>query len=242
MSKDVTHLHEKVNEVLMLAKLEKELPKGKSKMKLPQSNRLHTLVGMRNPGEGPKKSKEEVIFVKEVKCAEAGRKVAAVEKGKELKEGSVPGVEGKVTSGENGKNIKSSVSLAPGGKDTGGMYVLGKSRKEMWDRMKKMKQKVASVPPLVPAHVVHMKDYRPKGKTYRKAHYDPKEVADDKVKQILERRQRNDSKAGGLSRSRMWGKKHQELGGNRGFKRSYRKRPDRPFNFDEDEEEEGPSM
>ena len=166
--KDVTHLHEKVNEVLMLAKLEKELPKGKSKMKLPQSNRLHTLVGMRNPGEGPKKSKEEVIFVKEVKCAEAGRKVAAVEKGKELKEGSVPGVEGKVTSGENGKNIKSSVSLAPGGKDTGGMYVLGKSRKEMWDRMKKMKQKVASVPPLVPAHVVHMKDYRPKGKTYRR--------------------------------------------------------------------------
>merc|ERR1719234_959667 len=196
----------------------------------------------RNPGKEPKKSEVEVIFVKEVKCAEVGRETAAVEKTKELKEGPVPGVGGNVTPGENGKNIKQGVSLAPGGKDTGGMFVLGKSRQQLWDRMKKMKKKVASAPPLVPAQVVQMKVYRPKGKTYRKVHYDPKEVADNKAKQILERRQRNDSKSGGLSRSRMWGRRHQELGGNRGFKRSYRERPDRPFNFDEDEDEEGPSM
>merc|ERR1719234_1010594 len=34
----------------------------------------------RNPGKEPKKSEVEVIFVKEVKCAEVGRKTAAVEK------------------------------------------------------------------------------------------------------------------------------------------------------------------
>ena len=40
----------------------------------------------------------------------------------------------------------------------------------------------------------------------------------------------------------MFGKRHPELGGNRGFRRPYRERPDRPFNFDEDEDEEGPPM
>merc|ERR1719234_1828619 len=85
----------------------------------------------RNPGKEPKKSEVEVIFVKEVKCAEVGRETAAVEKTKELKEGPVPGVGGKVTSGENGKNIKSSVNMAPRGKDTGGMFVLGKSKKQL---------------------------------------------------------------------------------------------------------------
>ena len=45
---------------------------------------------------------------------------------------------------------------------------------------------------------------------------------------------------GGLSKSRMFGKKHPELGSNRGFRRPYRERPDRPFNFDKDEE--GPPM
>ena len=40
----------------------------------------------------------------------------------------------------------------------------------------------------------------------------------------------------------MWGKKEKELGSNRGFKRPYRERPDRPFNFDDDEDEEGNSF
>ena len=47
---------------------------------------------------------------------------------------------------------------------------------------------------------------------------------------------------GGMSRSRMFGKKQQELGGNRGYRRPYRERPDRPFNFDGDEDEEGAAM
>ena len=47
---------------------------------------------------------------------------------------------------------------------------------------------------------------------------------------------------GGMSKSRMFGKKQQELGGNRGYRRPYRERPDRPFNFDGDEDEEGAAM
>ena len=67
-------------------------------------------------------------------------------------------------------------------------------------------------------------------------HYDPKEMPDDRAKQIVKKRQSNDSKSGGQSSSRMWGKRHPELGGNRVFKRSYRERLDRPFSFDQDEE------
>ena len=66
---------------------------------------------------------------------------------------------------------------------------------------------------------------------------DPKEMPDDRAKQIVKKRQSNDSKSGGQSNSMMWGKRHPELGGNRGFKRSYRERLDRPFSFDQDEEE-----
>ena len=167
------HQHEKVGEVHMLEKLVKGQPKGESKIELqassPQRDRLHAMGGRRNSGEGQKEFEEEVIFVKEVKCAEDGRKTAAVEKRKEL---TVVGFGGEVTPVENGKSIKSSASARE--RDSreslalGGMFVLSKSRKQMWDRMKQMKKKVASTPPLVPAHVVQMKDYRPKGKTYRR--------------------------------------------------------------------------
>jgi len=197
----------------------------------------------RSPAEGPKKMKE------------VSAKVVAVKK-IEPKEGSVPGVGGGVDPGEPGRKIlvekwqnierhfsereidsQANASLASGGKE-GKIFVMSKSRKQMWDRMKK---NVASAPRLVQsAHVDQMRDYRPKGKTHRKAHYDPKEVPDERAKQILGRRQRNDSKPGGLSKSRMFGKKHPELGSNRGFRRPYRERPDRPFNFDKDEE--GPPM
>ena len=56
--------------------------------------------------------------------------------------------------------------MASGGKDTAGeMFVMSKSRKQMWERMKK---NVASAPRLVQsAHVDQMRDYRPKGKTHR---------------------------------------------------------------------------
>ena len=71
----------------------------------------------------------------------------------------------------------------------------------------------------------------------RKAHYDPREVSRDKAKEILRRRLINDSKNGGQSKSRMLGKKYRELGGNRGFSRPYRERPDRPFNFDQSDDD-----
>jgi len=193
--------------------------------------------------EGPKK-------MKEVASSRVSAKVVTVKK-REHKEGPVPGVGGKVNPGDSGRkklgekggNIESkregdsqaNDSLASGGKDSavGEMFVMSKSRKQMWERMKK---NMASAPPLVQSvHVDQMRDYRTKGKTFRTG-----EVPDDRAKQILRRRQRNDSKPGGLSKSRMFGKKHPELGGNRGFRRPYRERPDRPFNFDEDEEE--PSM
>ena len=65
----------------------------------------------------------------------------------------------------------------------------------------------------------------------------------DKAEEILKRRLINDSKNGGQSKSRMWGKKYHELGGNRGFSRPYRERPDRPFNFDQsDDDLDGPMV
>jgi len=197
-----------------------------------QNNRPHGHG--RNLGEGSKKMKEGM-------CSRVGGQVVAVEK-RGPKEISVPGVGRKVNPvGDfSGKGPDSHARLTSGGKNTGKMFTMSKSRKEMWERMKK--RAVSAGPPLVPAHVEKMRDYRPTGKTYRKAHYDPKEVPDDKAKQILEKRQRNDSKPGGLSKSRMFGKKHQELGGNRGYRQPYRERPDRPFNFDEDENEDGPTV
>ena len=133
--------------------------------------------------------------MKEVMCSRVGGQVVAVEK-RGSKEESVPSVGRKVNPGDFSVNGPDShARLASGGKNPGKMFMMSKSRKQMWERMKK--RAVSAAPPLVPAHVEKMRDYRPKGKTYRKAHYDPKEVPDDKAKRILEKRQRNDSKPGG---------------------------------------------
>ena len=162
MPKDVRYQQER-------AKLSELGGKSKSTVEASpsQSNRLRAAGEMRSPGEGPKR-------MKEVACTRVGGKVVAVEK-RELKEGAVPCVEAKVdpgaSYGENLKNTKrhfskrerdfqTNASLASGEKDGAGkMFVMSKSRKQMWDRMRKS---VASAPPLV-----QMKDYRPKGKTYR---------------------------------------------------------------------------
>jgi len=117
----------------------------------------------------------------------------------------------------------------------------GTQREKMWERMR---QRKASAPQLVPAlSAVKVRNKNPRGKTYRKAHYDPREVSRDKAEEILKRRLINDSKNGGQSKSRMWGKKYRELGGNRGFSRPYRERSDRPFNFDQsDDDLDGPMV
>jgi len=110
-----------------------------------------------------------------------------------------------------------------------------RQREKMWERMR---QRKASAPQVVPAlSAVKMRNKNPRGKTYRKAHYDPREVSRDKAKEILRRRLINDSKNGGQSKSRMWGKEYRKLGGNRGFSRPYRERPDRPFNFDQSDDD-----
>ena len=94
-------------------------------------------------------------------------------------------VGGRVRPGENiGRDFStrendSNPSLASGSKDCGNMFVMSKSRQQMWDRIEKRKAPVPA-----------------KGKTYRKAHYDPKEVDEVRANQILERRQRNDTKPG----------------------------------------------
>ena len=80
---------------------------------------------------------------------------------------SVSGVEEIVNLGDfSVKGPNSHVKLASGRKDAGKMFVMSKSRKQLWDRMKK--RKATAPPPLVPAHVEKMKDCRPKGKTYRR--------------------------------------------------------------------------
>ena len=132
--------------------------------------RIEGKTHRRSPAEGPKKMKE------------VSAKVVAVKK-IEPKEGSVPGVGGGVDPGEPGRKIlvekwqnierhfsereidsQANASLASGGKE-GKIFVMSKSRKQMWDRMKK---NVASAPRLVQsAHVDQMRDYRPKGKTHR---------------------------------------------------------------------------
>jgi len=116
-----------------------------------------------------------------------------------------------------------------------------RQREKMWERMRKRK---ASAPQVVPAlSAVKMRNENPRGKTYRKAHYEPREVSQDKAEEILKRRLINDSKNGGQSKTRMWRKKCRELGGNRGFSRPYRERPDRPFNFDQsDDDIDGPMV
>ena len=52
-------------------------------------------------------------------------------------------------------------------------------------------------------------DTRPKGKTYRKAHNDPREVEPEKAREKLDRRLRRDSKCGALSKSRIFSKGEQ---------------------------------
>ena len=106
---------------------------------------------------------------------------------------AVASVGGRVRPGENiGRDFSrrrendSTPSLASGSKNSGNMFVMSKGRQEMWDRVAKKK----------PAYVGQVQDYKPKGKTYRKAHYDPKEVDGVRANQILERRQRNDTKPG----------------------------------------------
>ena len=67
-----------------------------------------------------------------------------------------------------------------------------------------MKNINATALPNKPAHAAHnhIKDHRPKGKTYNKAHNDPKEEPDDRARQIVKKRQSIDSKSGGQSSSR----------------------------------------
>ena len=105
---------------------------------------------------------------------------------------AVASVGGRVTPGENiGRDFSrrendSTPSLASGSKNSGNMFVMSKGRQQMWDRIEKKQS----------AYVGQVQDYKPKGKTYRKAHYDPKEVDGVRANQILERRQRNDTKPG----------------------------------------------
>ena len=105
---------------------------------------------------------------------------------------AVSSVGGRVRPGENiGRDFSRrendlTPSLASGSKNSGNMFVMSKGRQEMWDRVAKKK----------PAYVGQVQDYKPKGKIYRKAHYNPKEVDGVRANQILERRQRNDTKPG----------------------------------------------
>jgi hypothetical protein len=79
------------------------------------------------------------------------------------------------------------------------------------------------------------KETRPKGKTYRKAHYDPREVSPGRAQEKLDRRLRLDSKPGGRSNSRYQHKKSQLRLGSDRFNQPYRDRLDRPWSIDEDE-------
>ena len=106
---------------------------------------------------------------------------------------AVASVGGRVRPGENtGRDFSrrtendSTPSLASGSKNSGNMFVMSKGRQQMWDRIEKKQS----------AYVGQMQAYKPKGKTCRKAHYDPKEVDGVRANQILERRQRNDTKPG----------------------------------------------
>ena len=106
------------------------------------------------------------------------------------------------------------------------MFGLRKRHEEILNRHKKRKTTASA----------QVQDYRAKGNTNK-----PKEVPDGRFQRILLERMRNDSKPGGSSMTRMYGKKQpKKLGGNRGHKRPYRERLDRPFSFDDDEN--GPSV
>ena len=109
---------------------------------------------------------------------------------------AVSSVGGRVRPGENiGRDFSRrendlTPSLASGSKNSGDMFVMSKGRQEKWDRVEKRMAHGK------PAYVAPMQEYKPKGKIYRKAHYNPKEVDGVRANQILERRQRNDTKPG----------------------------------------------
>jgi len=98
-------------------------------------------------------------------------------------------------------------------------------------RQERTLAKMKRGPPMVNPAPTRLKDSRPKGKTIRKAHYDPHEVSDEKANEILARRLQNDSKCGGRSKSRIVSKKSPRLGSDRG-----RLRLDRIYSYDEDED------
>jgi len=98
-------------------------------------------------------------------------------------------------------------------------------------RQERTLAKMKRGPPMVNPAPTRVKETRPKGKTIRKAHYDPHEVSDEKANEILARRLQNDSKCGGRSKSRIVSKKSPRLGSDRG-----RLRLDRIYSYDEDED------
>ena len=92
-----------------------------------------------------------------------------------------------------GSSNGSNTSLATGSKNFCNMFVMSKKREQMLERIKKRQH---------PGHVGQMQEYKkPKGKTYKKGHYDPKEVDEARANQILDKRQRNDSKPGKILRN-----------------------------------------
>ena len=114
--------------------------------------------------------------------------------------------------------------VAQAGKDIGEMLKLRKKHKDILNRVKK---RMGSA---------RMQDYSSKKRRNYRTYERKDGLTNGRVP-----RMRNDSKPGGLSRSRMWGRKHpKELGGLRGHKRPYRERLDRPFSFNDDEN--GPSV
>jgi len=108
--------------------------------------------------------------------------------------------------------------------------------RKMSAQQEQLLKKLQRGPTLISPPAQRVKEQRPKGRTIRKAHYDPHEVPEEKKEAILARRLQNDSKCGGRSRTSIMSKGPQRLGSDRGFGRPYRERPDRCFSIDEDED------
>lgn len=124
---------------------------------------------------------------------------------------------------------------AEGGRSAGGGWGAGEGRSGGGGRgsrkQEQLLSKISRGPPLLSPATTRVKESRPKGKTIRKAHYDPREVPEDKANEILARRLQNDSKCGGRGKTRIMSKAPPRLGSDRG-----RARPDRIHSFDEDED------
>ena len=111
--------------------------------------------------------------------------------------------------------------VAQAGKDIGEMSKLRKKQEDILNRVKK---RMGSA---------RMPDYSSKKRMNYRTYKRKDGLTNGRVP-----RMRNDSKPGGLSRSRMWGRKHpKELGGLQGHKRPYRERLDRPFSFNDNDNE-----